>query len=142
MIIINKNIPKFHIRIIKDYLDWLSIQFIAILLFTLALEKGYYLGILWAIFGLIHVFRNQYMILFSISISGENIILKFYKYNSLIVHKFQIKDFEITDKSGPIGKTYKFISNKFTYKLKNNYYWKGKEMKELLNKFENLKKIN
>lgn len=136
---IEKELHSYKQRIFKDFFYWLNgTWFIVAIVFTLygifsRLDiTALYIIIAYLIIGFFGRAYFQRFNLKRIYICNNIVTLEFKRYNKNVVHTCSLKEFVLTDY--PRG-SMAMKCNKFSYIQNNDYYWRIKEIKFLINTF-------
>lgn len=141
---IEKDLHSFKKRIFLDFFYWLkSTGYIVAIVFALygifsTLDiRSFYFIVAYLIIGFFGRAYLQRFNLKRIYIQEDIVTLEFKKYNKDVVHTFKLKEFTITDY---IRSSIVLKSKKFNYVQNNDYYWRSKEIKFLIDTFSEHKK--
>ena len=139
--IVKKNIPKFYQRVFVNFSYWTIYQSLLLfLLYYYGKDVGIILSLGYLLYGFIHILWQQIEVLVSVKSNGSTISLEILNFNQFKIYTVDIKEIDILDKSHWIGRDIILKLNNFSIKISNDFYWKSKEIDELLLNLNGMKK--
>lgn len=137
-----KNVLVFHLRFMKNMLHWVSIQSIFIVALYLSSDLGIYFALIYLLIGLQGVFRNQWRVLYKLSINNGRVTLYFKRWNKLVIFTVNIEEIELYENpnSGILGHSFKIKSRKVKYTQNYNYFVSKEEIYSTIKRFDSYKK--
>jgi hypothetical protein len=136
-----KDVLVFHERFMRSMLHWLAIQSIFIIALFLSSDLGIYFASIYMFLGLQSVLRNQWRVLYKISINNGNVTFYLKKWNKSETFSDKIEEIKLYEnpKSGIAGHSFKIKSQKIKYTQNYNYFVNKKEIYSTINRFKSYK---
>lgn len=136
-----KDVLVFHERFMRSMLHWLAIQSIFIIALFLSSDLGIYFASIYMFLGLQSVMRNQWRVLYKISINNGIVTLHLKRWDKTVINSISIYDIELYENpnNGIIGHSFKIKSKKFKFKQSINCFVKENEINLTINRFKSYK---
>lgn len=136
-----KDVLVFHERFLMNFICWLKYQSIIIIVLYLSSELGIYYATAYLIWGFIGLFKDQWRVLYKISINNGIVTLYFKRWDKTVINSISIYDIELYENpnNGIIGHSFKIKSKKIKFKQSINCFVKENEINSTINRFNKYK---